>query len=115
MQAAKLKRIDCLNDYVAIIAEKVSDVVDVDSTKNKFKCEGVICGLGTAIPEHLNLQLGERVVFRQNTYQVFKTSTEDYKGKEIILVRTADFIAKVGRSEDYEFYADKAHTQAVTK
>lgn len=105
--ATKLKRIDALNDYVAIMMIPLAPkgvIVDA-AIEAKYTNEGVVVGLG---PDAGNqVKLGDRVIVRQSNYQVVKPEAGDYKGKNIILAHKLDLVLRKPLKEgDEEFVVE---------
>ncbi len=101
----QLKKIDCLNDVVAILRDiEAPEHLQVDKeTLESLKSnsnEGVVVGVGPEVGD--GVSPGDLVVFRNTKYMSLAPETGCYANKSIILARKIDLLVKKGRSEKYE-------------
>lgn len=99
-----LKRIDVLNDYVAIMMITIAPkgvIVEAD-VEAKYTNEGIVVGIGPKAGDQVNV--GDRVIVRQSNYQVIKPDTGNYAGKNIIMAHIADLVLRKQWKEGEEQY-----------
>lgn len=98
MPVRKLTRVDCLNDYVAILLAPSSDVLKVDE---RYKNEGMVVGVGPDVMGAVNV--GDFVTIRQNNYTVLKPDDGPYAGLTVALVHKPDLITRLPKRTDSLF------------
>ena len=118
----KLKKIDALNDYIALLVKPVStaDFELTEEAKAKFSNEGVVIGIGPEV-NHGNIgtatwdytgtdneiKLGDRLVVRGNRYQQITPKSGVYADQIIIMVHKLDMVLRHSRATagEFDFYA----------
>lgn len=91
------KIIDALNDYVAILIQPLSEMIEVDpEIAAKCQNEGLVVGVGPEVNRNLEdsqrINPGDKVVVRGNKYQRIEIGTGCYAGKSIIMVHKVDMV-----------------------
>lgn len=97
----KLKKVDALNDYVAVLKEfDVPEGVELDKdSADQFSNEGVVVGAG---PDVNGVGLGDKVAFHPKRYLTIAPASGGYEDKIVIIARQSDLVVRIGKS-DYEF------------
>lgn len=97
----KLKRIDVLNDYVAILYDIDTDLEIDKEHISKYTNEGIIVGMGPEAAADETIRLGDRVIFRSNKYTTLQPEAGGYGGRTIAMVKKADLFINKGTQNKY--------------
>ena len=97
-----LKKIDVLNDNVAVLRDiEMPDGIMADQAAlEKISNEGIIVGVG---PDAGIVQPGDRVIFYPKKYLEMRPASGGYEGKSVLVVRKADLVVRIGKTDKYEF------------
>lgn len=89
------KKVDCLNDYVAVL-NVTMDTGEIELTtegKKQFPNEGVVVGIGPAAANK-GLELGDMVMLSNKRYININPQDGGYKDKTILLPRMVDVLIR---------------------
>ena len=104
----KIKKLDCYNDFVAILLNKVKSSIELP-TSQQFKNEGVIVGVGSGVPGQAGLsnepqvKIGDAVIFAARTSALeLEPENGFYKGQKIVIVSERSLICKQSSPIQFE-------------
>lgn len=97
----KIKPVDCLNDFVAVLLFRIKSDIELPEMQ-KYKNEGVVVGIGPGLPDNnggripSQLKIGDVVVFMErNVVMEINTANDPYKGQRIIILSERNLICKL--------------------
>jgi co-chaperonin GroES (HSP10) len=97
----KIKPVDCLNDFVAVLLFRIKSDIELPEMQ-KYKNEGVVVGVGPGLPDNsggrikTQLKIGDVVVFMErNVVMEINTANDPYKGQRIIILSERNLICKL--------------------
>lgn len=104
MAEVKVKKLYPLNDYVAIMMMPMvpKGVIIDKATQEKYTNEGIIVGVGPDAGDQVTY--GDRILVRQNNYQLVKPENGVFAGKALIFVRKVDLVLKKDPTENEDTY-----------
>lgn len=97
----KIKKIECLNEFVAVLVTTVESSIQL-TENSRFKNEGMVVGVGPGLPDGnggrtaSQLALGDTVLFKDNNVALqLDPDSGFYKGKRIIIISEKSLICKL--------------------
>lgn len=107
----QIRRIDCLNDYVAILQSATESNLAVPDSA-KYKNEGIVVGVGPGLNDGNGgrlapcVDLGDSVLFSErNILTALESDNPPYNGKRVIIVSERNIICKLPHNIDWVPYA----------
>jgi hypothetical protein len=104
----KLKKVDVLNDYLAILlGTPNTDLQLPEGAEAKFNNEGLVVGVGPDVNKGLAhnytgddvIKIGDHVAIRSNKYTLIETKSGCYEGRRIAMVHKPDLIYRHTRAD----------------
>jgi len=104
---AELKKVICLNDYVAVLQDiDVPDGIEMDpKALQEISNEGIVVGIGPDAHDSSGknvVEIGDRVIFHNKRYLALHPASGGYEGRTVLMIRRMDFVAKIGTTDKYE-------------
>lgn len=101
----KIKKIECLNEFVAILVTTVESTIQLTES-SKFKNEGVVVGVGPGLPDGSGgrtpsqLAIGDVVLFKDNNVAMqLDPDNGFYKNKRIVIISERSLICKLPKRD----------------
>jgi co-chaperonin GroES (HSP10) len=96
----KIKPIDCLNEFVAVLMFRIKSDIELPEMQ-KYKNEGIVIGVGPGMADSngqrvkSQLQIGDVVIFMErNIVMEINAESEPYKGQRVIILSERNIICK---------------------
>jgi co-chaperonin GroES (HSP10) len=97
----KIKPVECLNDFVAILVTTLKSTIQLTEAA-KYKNEGMVIGVGPGVSDGnggrvpSQLSLGDIVLFKDNNVAMQLDPEEGfYKGKKVVILSEKSLILKL--------------------
>ena len=109
----KIKKIECLNEFVAILVTTVESTIQLTES-SKFKNEGIVVGVGPGLPDGSGgraasqLAVGDVVLFKDNNVAMqLDPDNGFYRNKRIVIISERSLICKLPK-RDFELVDQNA-------
>lgn len=97
----KIKPIDCLNDWVAVLQFKIETNIAMP-TGEGYKNEGIVIGVGSGVPDGAGgmtksaLNVGDVVMFQDRAIAArIQSDSEPYAGKTVLMLMEKNIFCKL--------------------
>lgn len=101
----KIRRIDCLNEFVAVLLFRVKSDIQLPNNQ-QYRNEGVVVGIGPGLPDgaggrvQTQLQLGDVVMFQDRSIILdINSNTPPYKNQRVVMISEKSLIARLPKIE----------------
>lgn len=109
----RIKKIECLNEFVAILVTTVESTIQLTES-SKFKNEGIVVGVGPGLPDGSGgrtpsqLVIGDVVLFKDNNVAMqLDPDNGFYRNKRIVIISERSLICKLPK-RDFELVDQNA-------
>lgn len=109
----KVKKLECLNEFVAILVTTVESTIQLTES-SKFKNEGIVVGVGPGLPDGSGgrtpsqLAIGDVVLFKDNNVAMqLDPDSGFYRNKRIVIISERSLICKLPK-RDFELVDQNA-------
>lgn len=107
----KIRRINCCNDFVAILQAQVQSNIELAGSSAKFKNEGLVVGVGPGVADGAGgrlkpcVEVGDYVMFgEKNVIQKLESDSPPYKGHIVVILSERNVICKLPKQIDWTDY-----------
>lgn len=105
MGPVKIRPIQCLNDFVAVLLFRVQSDIQLPNSQ-QFRNEGIVVGIGPGLPDNAGgrvksqLEIGDVVTFQDRSIVLDVNSDKPpYKGQRVIIIPERSLICKLPKVE----------------
>lgn len=98
----RVRRIDCCNDFVAVLQTQVETSIELAGTEAKFKNEGLVVGVGPGVSDGAGgrlkpcVEIGDYITFGgRNIVQRIESNSPPYKGMTVVILSERNVISKL--------------------
>jgi co-chaperonin GroES (HSP10) len=110
----QVRRVDCCNDFVAVLQSQIHTTIDLVNDDSKFKNEGLVIGVGPGVADGNGGRLkpcvavGDYIIFcARNVVQRIESNSPPYQGQTVVIISEKNVICKLPTSPDWvEFEGD---------
>lgn len=107
----KIREIDCMNDFIAILQATTHSSIMVPE-ESKYKNEGVVVGVGPGLTDGAGgrltplVSIGDAVMFGgKNIVANIESDSPPYAGHRVVIVSERNLICKLPKKIEWEPYA----------
>ena len=98
----QVRKVDCCNDFVAILVTQVHSSIDIPNSDYKYKNEGLVVGVGPGMSDGAGgrllpqVDIGDYVMYgERNVIQKIESDSPPYIGQVVVIVSEKNIICKL--------------------